>query len=358
MYEQFFEAGLKSRFPSGLRETLPKPLAKAARKPQNLDSSQKRLDRLKKMVSESKTGKQTLDFLEQSGAKMVFEPMSYYGYFSPEENIIALNPKMSDEDLAVTFVHETRHAWQNTQMETWTPHMTPKAFLMTGYAIEADACATEVMYAYEMREKNPKIWHAHKNSPFGALSKQFEKTMNKTGDIQQAHAETFLPWYDMDSILRSYGDTYVEYISDVAKEAVKKKNKSVSETYFSQEITPKDISLNLLKDYDGTPFLQTKTETTLKTALQRSANLIETPEFLHISENQALRMTKALDFYMTKNRKGMQQLGLDKICVHKKDGKTSNCAAVLKNLRSEKNKSKAGSKSAIKATRQRQSAGR
>ena len=69
-YHEFLAAGSVSRFPSGQQAAGHRPLAKAFKK-QKVDQSPERMERLKKMLSESKTGQQTLDFLEQKGSKTI-----------------------------------------------------------------------------------------------------------------------------------------------------------------------------------------------------------------------------------------------------------------------------------------------
>ena len=145
-YQEFMAAGNVEHFPSGQKNAQrhnTMTLAKLFRRPR-VDQSPERMERLKKMLSESKTGRQTLEFLEQKGSKMVFEPMKYYGYFAPDKNLVALNPKMSDEDLAVTFVHEVRHAWQDSQVKTTDTKSNPRSFLVNlGRSPEIGLCADE-----------------------------------------------------------------------------------------------------------------------------------------------------------------------------------------------------------------------
>ncbi len=329
-YHEFLAIGNISHFPSGLRADHSRPLAKAFKK-QKSDQSPERLERLKKMLSESKTGQQTLEFLEQKGSKIIFEKMNYYGYFSPDNNLVALNPAMSDEDLAVTFVHEVRHAWQDSKMETTSPEMTPKAFLVSGFAIEADACAAEVMYAHEMREKNPKIWAAHQKSGYAPMSTAFEKTFKATGDVEKARADALLTWYDL-KVKSSYADTYVDYMSQVAREL--KKQKELEPQYFAENRSTKLIVDTLCKDYDGKQFL-------------KDDKIMETPAKLSISEKQAYKLSRALFPYMTKYRRTPEQLGLDKIVVNRSNGEKTNCAVILKQVKLEKNKS------AVKAAAQK-----
>lgn len=311
-YHEFLASGSVSHFPSGQQAAGQRPLDKAFKK-RRVNDSPERMERLKKMLSESKTGQQTLDFLKEKGSKLIFEKMNYYGYFSPDNNLVALNPAMSDEDLAVTFVHEMRHAWQDSQMDTTAPEMTPKSFLVSGFAIEADACAAEVMYAHEMREKNPKIWEAHQKSGYAPMSTAFEKTFKETGDADKARADALLTWYDL-KVKSSYADTYVDYMSHVAKEL--KKQKEIEPQYFAEDRPTKLIVDTLCKDYDGKQFL-------------KDDKAMETPERLSINENQAKKLARSLSPYMTKYRRTAEQLGLDKITVNRPDGEKTDCAAVL-----------------------------
>lgn len=329
-YHEFLAIGNISHYPSGQQADRSRPLAKAFKK-QKADQSPERLERLKKMLAESKTGQQTLEFLEQKGSKIIFEKMNYYGYFSPDNNLVALNPAMSDEDLAVTFVHEVRHAWQDSKMETTSPEMTPKAFLVSGFAIEADACAAEVMYAHEMREKNPKIWAAHQKSVYAPMSTAFDKTFKETGDVEKARADALLTWYDL-KVKSSYADTYVDYMSQIAREL--KKQKELEPQYFAENRSTKQIVDTLCKDYDGNQFL-------------KDDKIMETSAKLSISEKQAYKLSRALFPYMTKYKRTAEQLGLDKIAVNRSNGEKTNCAVILKQVKLEK------SKSAVKAAAQK-----
>lgn len=293
------------------------------RQSKDVDTSDERMERLKDMLRASKTGRQTLEFLEQKGAKLIFESMDYYGYFEPKENKVALNPAFSDEDCAVTFVHEVRHAWQDTQMidngleSTTNPTMTPKSFLVSGFFIEADACASEVTYAHEMREKNPKIWEAHQKSPYAPMSTEFEKTFKETGDVAQAREAALLKWFDL-RVKKSYEDTYVEYMSEVANEL--RKEKEMEPQYFAEDRSTKTMIDLMGKDYDGNKFF-TKTKA------------LETEDKLFLTEKGANDLAKALAGYMVKYNRTSSDLGLDKITVVDEKGNKSTMKDAVEDVR-------------------------
>ena len=307
-YSEFMASKPVSHFSCG-QENRPHAFGKFFKTVQ-ADSSPERMERLKEMLRKSKTGRQTLEFLEQKGSDMIFEAMDYYGYFSPDENKVALNPAMSDEDLAVTFVHEVRHAWQDSQMETTTPTMTPKSFLVSGFLIEADACAAEVTYAHEMRETNPEIWEAHQQSCYAPMSTAFAEEFEKSGDIAKAREAALKTWYDL-GVKNHYADSYTNYLAAVSTRAIMMHD----ELFY--ENRPTDVIVDTLcHDYDGKQFF-------------KDAPVLETPEKLNLNTSQATRLNNSLRYYMRYNNKTAEDLGLDKITVIKKSGKTTTCAEML-----------------------------
>ena len=288
-----------------------------------VDMSEERMERLKKMLSESKTGRQTLEFLEEKGSALIFEPMKYYGYFSPDNNLVALNPAKSDEDLAITFVHEVRHAWQDSQMESTSPEYNPKTFLVSGYAIEADACAAEVMYAHEMRGTHPEIWEAHQKTRYAGMSTAFDKKLQETGDVDQARTEALLNWYYL-PVKPSYAGNYVDYLSQVGREAagMKEANESVetASSYLSKDIDSQVICDTFFKDYDGKQFLS-------------DPKPLEEASRLSIDNNQAFLLAKGMIPYMDAFGKSAADLGLDKITVKYSTGNETTCAKYVQSYK-------------------------
>lgn len=113
-------------------------------------------------------------------------------------------------------------------------------------------------------------------------------------------------------------------MSQVAKEL--KKQKEMEPQYFAEDRPTKLIVDTLCKDYDGKQFL-------------KDDKIMETPEKLSINEKQARKLSRALLPYMTKYRRTAEQLGLNKVAVTKPDGKKTNCAVILKQVKMEKDNS-------------------
>lgn len=304
-YSEFMASHPVSHFTCGEKPHL-QTLGKFSKR-SGSDSSEERMERLKEMLRQSKTGRQTLEFLEEKGSQMCFEPMDYCGYFSPDDNRVALNPAMSDEDLAVTFVHEVRHAWQDSQMATLDPALTVDSFLVNGYLIEADACAAEVMYAHEMRETNPEIWNAHQRSGYAPMSTAFERTFQKTGDAEQARAAAMLEWYNL-PVSAQYTSSYVDYLSQISIKAA-----YAREEVFTEKVPAQEMVDTLCHDYDNKQFFTDGKE-------------LETSEKLRLPEKKAKKLMKNLNVYMNRMQKTPEQLGLDKITVEKPNAQYGTCA--------------------------------
>ena len=318
-YSEFMSQQPIARFPSGKHGG--KILNWLFHRPK-VDKSPERMEHLKEMLAESKIGQQTLDFLQSNETSLDFEKAECYGYYNPDYNKIALNPYMSDEDLLTTLVHETRHAWQSTKMDTNTPKMTPKAFLMTGFAAEADACAAEVSFAYEMKEKNPKIWEAHQKSPYGEMGNVYEKAMNETGDAGKARAEAMMAWYNL-PVKQKYTGQYTEFLSLVANGWL------MNPANFTEDRDGQMLADAFGTDYEGKRFFS-------------DGKALESEKRIYVDETQADDLCSSMFRYMTGCERSAEDFGLDKIAVHCQDGKKTTCADIVRQYQeaTEKPKSK------------------
>lgn len=128
-----------------------------------------------------------------------------------------------------------------------------------------------------------------------------------------------MTWYEL-PLKRNYEDTYIDYMSEVAKEL--KKQKELEPQYFAEDRSSKLIVDTLGKDYDGKQFFT-------------DSKALETPEKLFINEKQAKKLARAMLPYMAKYHRTAENLGLDKITVNRKDGSRTSCAEVFKQVKKE-----------------------
>ena len=299
-YEDFMKDLYVRRFPCGIENEASRgTLKKAFANDQNYDQSPERMERLKKMLKKSKIGRETLDFLDEKGSKLVFEKMPYYGYFDPTNNVVALSPRFSDEDLAITFVHEVRHARQDSIMTNTSSDMTPETLLKNGFMIEADACATECVLAHQMMDMGDNsIFEAHQKTAYAPMSTAFEKEFDKSHDWNKARDAAFMEWYNL-PVKPGYADSYIDFMNEISKNG--------DPNDFRHDMDAKKMAQKLCLDSNGECYIQ-------------NPKRLETPEKLNLSEKQAAKMIQVLKPFMRRHNRPAERMGLNKIHVAHRNG--------------------------------------
>ncbi|MBR1777165.1 MAG: hypothetical protein IJ752_01080 [Alphaproteobacteria bacterium] len=310
-YEDFFKGVYVRRFPSGIENEASKgTLKKAFNNDGNYDQSPERMERLKKMLKKSQIGRETLDFLDEKGSDLVFEKMPYYGYFDPENNVVALSPRFSDEDLAITFVHEVRHARQDSIMTNTSSNMTPETLLKNGFMIEADACATECILAHQMMEQGDySIFEAHQKTAYAPMSTAFEKEFAKSHDWNKARDAAFMEWYNL-PVKPGYADQYIDFMKEISKN-----NDSAD---FRKDMDTKQMAQKLCLDSNGECYIQ-------------NPKKLESPEKLNVNEKQSAKMIAVLKPFMKRQKRSAEQMGLNKVHVAHRDGSYTTVQTEMKN---------------------------
>ena len=312
MYEDFLKSAYVRRLPSGVenepvnekKKTKHKKPKEAFNQPP-CDESPERMETLKNMLKESQIGRETLEFLKEKGSKLIFEKIDkVYGYFSPDKNIVALNPQFSDEDLAITFVHEVRHARQDSIMKNLDPEMKPDTMLKNGFMIEADACATECVLAHQMIEKGDfSIFEKHQKTPYAGMTTAFEKEFDKSKDWNKARDAAFMEWFNL-RVKPGYAQQYVDFMGEIAKESIKQKEE---DGCFIKDIDIKQMAKKLCINSKGECYIQ-------------NPKKLESPEKLNISEKQAAALVQGLRTFMSKQKRSPERMGMDNIYVKHADG--------------------------------------
>ena len=218
----------------------------------NVDKSADRLERLKETLNKTEIGRDALNFLKENEIETAFDKTPNTGYFSPEENRIALNPYYSDADLALAFIHGARHAQQNAAMEGPNPKMTVDTMFKAGYMMEADACAAECVLAHQMKNiGDDSVMKAHQKSPHKPVSQVFENEFAKSGNMDKARAAAVLKWYDLPE-KQAHAESYI----GILKSATKAKEKDPS--FFTQFLGTPQVARKILVNRDGKRYIEDK----------------------------------------------------------------------------------------------------
>lgn len=302
LYEQFMSVGTIRRMPGGEENLLKQhtgELQQAFETPPDL--SPERLAKLEKIVCESPTGKKTLEDAKKTGVQIRFETgMKCMGLFSPRRNAIILNADRADDNLVSTLVHEARHVWQERIRDiTYTTAQVPTTLLMAGFAVEADACTTETLFAHEMKEKRPEIWAAHQKEKYAPVSSAFEKTLNETQDISSAMDSAFQAWYTL-PVRDLYAGDFVNY-------AEKGATSFFSDSSFRQSLTPEELAKKLCMTPDNKCYL-------------KNPAVLTSPEKLHLTPEKKDQLDKAVTTWAKKHNRPLSSVETGAIYIKNTDG--------------------------------------
>lgn len=166
---------------------------------ENAAVSAERMERIKKTVRDnSLLGAELIKRAEECGCAFVFVPgMKAAGSYLAQKNCIALNPSLSDERLASTVVHESRHCEQMQNAPEFAGYCSYRSadLIKVCRTREADAQAFQCASAYEMRREAPAVWSAYAAaSPKVAAA--YEQSRKEGKDLESSLPEAFKAWFD------------------------------------------------------------------------------------------------------------------------------------------------------------------
>ena len=311
LYERFLAdgpvrsliSGKEYRFSPSGRPTTSLRLADAFDSKQ-ADCTFKRLKRLERLVSESDIGRRVLADVKRNGTRIHLDSSvtDCCGFFQEESNSICLNARETDEVLASTLVHESRHVWQSKQPLVFDADLKIKPFFMMGFAIEADAVATETLFAFEMKNVRPEIWASLLQSKYACVAKGFEEGLRKTNRIASGLNGAFEEWYNT-SVVPLYADDYIGALDKFSQTSY-----GEDRSFLSKNVSPAQIA-NALCRFGKDVYLQ-------------DPSVLETPEKLHLQPKQKERLDDLLTKWANRTRRS-ENIGSEAIFIKEKDGSFS-----------------------------------
>jgi hypothetical protein len=103
------------------------------------------------------------DLMRRSGVEICVEPLMtlFRGFYEPDEHVIVIAALASPEKKALILAHELRHVDQAARGFAPSIDYDMQENIRQIYALEADAEAIAVLFAWSMRSAgNPSVWHA------------------------------------------------------------------------------------------------------------------------------------------------------------------------------------------------------
>lgn len=265
------------------------------------DTSYKRLKQLERIVSESSIGAALLNTAKKNNISIRLDDSvkNCCGFYQPDKGAIILNAAQDNNVLASTMVHEARHVWQGLQPLAFDIDLQVKPFFMMGFAIEADAVATETMFAFDLRKSRPEIWDSLKKSHYGKVADAFENGIKSSKRISKGLNEAFLAWYET-PVVSSYAGDYLS-----ALKCCSENQYGEERSFLSKDVSAEQIAKTLCK-FEKEVYLD-------------EPSILESPEKLHMNPKQKNELDTLLINWANRTFRSAN-VGSDAIFVKESDG--------------------------------------
>ncbi|MBV6631961.1 MAG: hypothetical protein KI792_02895 [Alphaproteobacteria bacterium] len=175
------------------------------------------INRYMEILNKSESGRALVEMAKEMNIKFAIDMQAgVYGYYSPGENLVGINPTVDEGRAVATLAHELRHAWQfkngfNTKLE-----FKPRDNIWMMRAMEADAEANAIKLAAELAEAGyPAALQSHLNSEYGDEAMAFihqvqeDPTSLTDGRAQRA---VFDQWFSKTWRRDAYDKHSVDYL--------------------------------------------------------------------------------------------------------------------------------------------------
>lgn len=164
-------------------------------------------------------GKEMLDKLAGLKYDISFDDLSASkaaGVCNSRRRYIIIDPKFSFESQLVTFIHEAEHALQG---EIYSHDLSDRNlhaadFIKKERAAEADACAHESLFVWQMRDIRPAVYASES---WKGTTAAFIDEMKRSGNETKAMEKSFQAWYDSPSSQKFYEDSHAKAVERRAK---------------------------------------------------------------------------------------------------------------------------------------------
>ena len=243
----------------------------------------------------SKTGRDMLQGALQTGYVFSFEEgldaNSQSGACDSGLKTIFINPKCSVQAQLSTLVHEACHALQAERSVKYPSLLCVADQMKYHRAIEADACAHECAFIYEIKDEHPEVRESALSRGM-PMYETFERVLSETDDSVLAMGEAFKSWYDYPPYQKAYDKWHKEDVRIIAEHGLKKDYNG----YFMKQMPSEDVVKICL--YDGKSYISPDF---LETPRAFSIPDADKKEILEITSRYALLIGRlSCDIYLSK----------------------------------------------------------
>tara|TARA_B100001123_G_scaffold318714_1_gene357231 strand:- start:510 stop:1754 length:1245 start_codon:yes stop_codon:yes gene_type:complete len=216
-----FSAGPKGDGKDGSMGGRSLPKGQQPEQPMSQEDAVQAINHYMTIMRKSEAGRALIDMAEEMGVKFAIDQQAgVYGYYSPSENLVAVNPKVDDGRAIATLAHELRHAWQFKNGYHTKLDFSPADNIWMMRAMEADAEANSLRVAAELADAgHPEVLQSHAQSEYGdeamAMVHMLQKDPEaiKNGKAQRA---VFDQWFSKDWRRKAYDKHSIDYLEHFA----------------------------------------------------------------------------------------------------------------------------------------------
>lgn len=177
-------------------------------------------------------GKEVMNDVAFKGYKFMYDQMfNVNGACDYDHKTVRLNSYYRQADLAPILVHECTHVRQVDRLTQETGvekagdfinGLNAYDFIKLNRALEADACAHQAAFAYQMKDQYPQVFDKEMQTP---MMQAYVAEMDKSGDETKAMQESFKAWYGYKNYQESYEK---QFLMQLKNNAGKPKDQAIS----------------------------------------------------------------------------------------------------------------------------------
>lgn len=187
-------------------------------------------------------GQETMNAVAFQGYSYMYEAMfGVNGACDYDRKVVRLDSYRRQMELAPILIHECTHIRQVERINKisgqdktmdFIGSLNAYDFIKLNRALEADACAHQAAFAYQMKDEYPQVFEKEMETP---MMRAYVGEMEKSGDETKAMRASFQAWYGYKNYQEAYEKQYVAQIRMNSEQKKKDFNSVKKEAAVSNE---------------------------------------------------------------------------------------------------------------------------
>lgn len=187
-------------------------------------------------------GQETMNAVAFQGYTYMYQAMfGVNGACDYDRKVVRLDSYRRQMELAPILIHECTHIRQVERLNKvsgqdkttdFIGSLNAYDFIKLNRALEADACAHQAAFAYQMKEEYPQVFEKEMETP---MMRAYVGEMEKSGDETKAMQASFQAWYGYKNYQEAYEKQYVAQIRMNSEQKKKDLNPAKKEAALSNE---------------------------------------------------------------------------------------------------------------------------